>query len=224
MTQHYFPFELLSIWELSLLDTVDSEPVSRGTIQNIRSPSVTLNVSLVGQQSQKRISARALLNSGAEGMIINHSFAQKHNLTLHTLCSSLNIQNVNGSLNHSGPIHFIIIQTLWISTHNNQLHQEHSEFYVTSLATHDIILDTDWLKAHNLELIWTNSQITFFRCLAACTLTSKPLVIWSTNHTAPAIYISTLDLSLTVILGSNYEQLATPYFLLQYQLLKNPKP
>ena len=83
--------ESLFIREISLLDTVDSEPVPKGTIRNIRSPSVTLKVYLVGQRSQKQISARALLDSGAEGMIINHSFAQQHNLTLRTLRSPLNV-------------------------------------------------------------------------------------------------------------------------------------
>ena len=157
-------------------------------------------------------------------MIINHSFAQHHNLTLCTLRSPLNVRNVDGSLNRSGPIHFTTIQTLRISTHNNQYHQERSEFYVTSLATHDIILGTDWLKAHNPELNWTNSQITFSRCPTSCALTHKPLIVRSTNCTSPTIYISTLNPSSTVTLDSQYEQLATPYFLLQHQLLKYHEP
>ena len=41
-----------------------------------------LRVFLVGRQSQKKISASTLLDSGAEGMIINTTFAQKHKLTL----------------------------------------------------------------------------------------------------------------------------------------------
>ena len=146
------PAESLFIQEISLLDTVDSEPVPKGTIRNIRSPLVMLKVSLVRQQSQKRISARALLDSGAKGIIINHSFAQHHNLTLCTLRSPLNVQNVDGSLNRSGPICFTTIQTLQISMHSNQYHQECFKFYVTSLAIHNIILGTDWLKAHNPEL------------------------------------------------------------------------
>ena len=41
---------------------------------------------------------------------------------------------------------------------------------------------------------------------------------------SPTIYISALDPSSTITLGSQYKQLATPYFLLQHQLLKYYKP
>ena len=157
-------------------------------------------------------------------MIINHSFAQHHNLILRTLCSPLNVRNVDSSLNRSGPICFTTIQTLRISTHNDQYHQERSEFYITSLATHDIIVGTDWLKAHNPELNWMNSQITFSCCPTSCTLTHKPLIVRSTNCPSPTIYISALNPSPTVTLGSQYKQLAAPYFLLQHQLLKYHEP
>ena len=178
----------------------------------------------MGQQSQRKISARALLDSGAEGMIINHSFARQNNLTLRTLRSPLKVRNVDGSLNRSGPIRFTTIQTLRISTPDNNYHQERSEFYVTSLATHDIILGTDWLKAHNPELNWTTSHITFSRCPPSCTLTTKPLTIRTVTHSSPTIYISSLDPTPTTNLAPVYEQIAAPYFLLQHQLFKYQEP
>ena len=45
---------------------LDSEPVPGDTIQNRRSPSITLRVTLVGKKSGREISACALLDSGAE--------------------------------------------------------------------------------------------------------------------------------------------------------------
>ena len=66
----------------SLFETSDSTPVLGDTIQNIRSPSIVLRVTLVGHKSGKEVSAKALLDSGAEGIIIDHAFAMKHNLTL----------------------------------------------------------------------------------------------------------------------------------------------
>lgn len=66
----------------SLLETIDVKPVPKGTIRNIRSPSLTLKVLLIGNLSGKEISARALMNSGVEGMIINHDFAIWNNLML----------------------------------------------------------------------------------------------------------------------------------------------
>ena len=54
---------------------LDSEPVPGDTIQNRQSPSITLRVTLVGKKSGWEISARALLDSGAEGIIVDHDFA-----------------------------------------------------------------------------------------------------------------------------------------------------
>ena len=69
----------------AILDTLDSEPVAPEVIRNIRSPSIALRVFLVGKISGKEISARALVDSGAEGMIIHEDFARQHKLTLRTL-------------------------------------------------------------------------------------------------------------------------------------------
>jgi hypothetical protein len=104
-----------------------------------------LRVFLVGKQSQKKISASALLDSSAKGMIINTTFAQKHKLTLQTLKHSLSVKNVDGSPNKAGLIRFTTIQTICIKTSDKQFHKEHSEFYITAVGTHDLILGTDWL-------------------------------------------------------------------------------
>ena len=151
---------------------------------NIRSPSVTLRVLLIGKQSGKKISANALLDSGVEGMIIDSAFAKKHFLTLRTLCAPLPVHNVNGTMNNSGPIRFTTIQTVLIQNRAaTQYHQERAKFYVTSVATNDIIFGTDWLKAHNPELDWTSSRLAFTRCPPSCLQSSSPLVIPVDVHT-----------------------------------------
>jgi hypothetical protein len=76
-------------------------------------------------------------------MIMNSTFAQKHNLTLRTLKTPLPVKNVDGSPNKSGPIRSTTIQTIRITGPDNHFHQERSEFYVTNVGTHDIILGTD---------------------------------------------------------------------------------
>jgi hypothetical protein len=78
--------------------------------------------------------------------------------------------------NNSGPIRFTTIQTVLIQN-RAAFHIERTEFYVTSVATHDIIFGTDWLKAHNPELDWTSSRLAFTRCPSSCTQSSSPLVI-----------------------------------------------
>jgi hypothetical protein len=100
-------------------------------------------VSLVGQWSQQQISAFALLDNGAEGMIINTAFAQKHKLTLRMLKSPLPVKNVDSSPNKARPICSTTIQTIHIQTLEKHYHQKHSEFYVTNVSTHDIILGTN---------------------------------------------------------------------------------
>src|SRR5882757_10574515 len=83
----------------SLLEMLDSEPVPGDTIRNIRSPSVTLRVTLVGKKSGHKISVQALLDSGAEGIIIDQDFATKNKLTLRTLVKPLPVKNVDGTFN-----------------------------------------------------------------------------------------------------------------------------
>ena len=71
------PVRSCHIRQYNLLETVDSEPVPHDTIRNIRSPSIELRVTLVGQKTGRQISARALLDSRAEGLglVIDDTFA-----------------------------------------------------------------------------------------------------------------------------------------------------
>jgi hypothetical protein len=73
---------MLPVQRSHLLETLDSEPVPRDMICNIRSPLITLRVTLVGQRMGKEISACALLDSGAEGIIVDYAFAKAIKLTL----------------------------------------------------------------------------------------------------------------------------------------------
>ena len=154
---------------------------------------MTLRVFLIGKLSGKKISASALLDSGAEGMIINHDFAKKHALTLRILRDPLPVKNVDGSSNRSGPIRFTTIQNIRIQTPDDQYHEERSEFYVTNVGTHDIILGTDWLKAHNPELDWKSSRLVFSRCPTTCNLSIRPLTLQPSTSRLPAVCISALE-------------------------------
>ena len=91
---------------------LDSEPVPGDTIQNRRSPSITLRVTLVGKKSGQEISACTLLDSGAEGIIVDHDFAIRNNLTLRTLVNPLPVKNVDGTLNKKGSVRYTTIQKI----------------------------------------------------------------------------------------------------------------
>ena len=157
-------------------------------------------------------------------MIINHDFAKQHKLTLRTLRSPLPVKNVDGSMNRTGPIHSTTIQTVRIQNDQNEFHQERSEFYVTTIGTHDLILSTDWLKAHNPELDWSTSCITFIRCPSSCSQSSHPLIIQPPPSKEPSVFISSVDPAPAPAISRIYQQCAAHLFLVQHELLKYLPP
>src|SRR6267154_4092925 len=183
-----------------------------------------LQVSLVGKHSGKEISARALLDSGAEGMIINSSFAKCHKLTLRQLRKPLPIRNVDSSSNKAGAVSFTTIQTVRLWTPQNQYHEEQSEFYVTAIGDHDIILGTDWLKAHNPEVNWTTFQLAFTRCPQTCTLSERPPIIHLATTTHPTMIISILEPRTPELIEPALDNVAAVPFMLQEQLFKYHTP
>jgi hypothetical protein len=202
---------------VSYFKTLDSDPVPGDTIRNIRSPSIVLRVTLVGKHSGHEISARALLDSGAEGIIMDKTFADRHQLTLRTLTQPLPVRNVDGTFNLAGTVKHTTIQVLRIKTPAGNYHEEQTELYVTTLGDQDIIFGTDWLHAHNPEVNWARPQLAFTRCPPTCTLSQTPLIIESSRpvskHTTinrlnpdpePNLDNDILDLGLEVFLSIQY--------------------
>jgi hypothetical protein len=181
-------------------------------------------VSLIGKHSGKEISARTLVDSGAEGMIINNDFTKKNNLTLRELKKPLPIRNVDGSSNKSGAVLSTTIQTIRLWTPSNQYHEEQSEFYVTAIGTHDIILGTDWLLAHNPEVNWTTSQLAFTRCPKTCTLSERPLVVHPLASKTPVALISSIDPHPLDAPETPLSIFAVSTFITQHQLFKYHEP
>ena len=93
----------------------------------------------------------ALLDSGAEGIIIDQDFATRNKLTLRTLVNPLPVKKVDGTLNKRGSVRFTTIQHIHIKTLDDHYHEELSELYVTTLGDHDIIFGTDWLHTNVLS-------------------------------------------------------------------------
>jgi len=69
----------------SLLETLGAKHVPEETIWNRQVPSIVLRVTLVGKLSGREISACALLDSGAEGIIMDDGFMHANGLMLQTL-------------------------------------------------------------------------------------------------------------------------------------------
>ena len=158
------------------LATLDSAPVTSDVVRNIRSPSIAIRVELVGRISGKVISARALLDSGAEGLIIHEHYAKNNRLTLRTLVKPRPAQNVDGTENLNGLICHTTIQHLRLRDSASNAHDERAEFYITNIGDYDMILGTDWLRFHNPEVDWKRDQITLNRCPTTCKTKGTPVI------------------------------------------------
>jgi hypothetical protein len=150
-------------------------------------------VTLVGKKSNREISARALLDSGAERITIDQDFATGNKLTLRNLVHPLPVKNVDGTLNKRGSIKYTTIQRIRIKTPDGHFHEETAELYITTLEDHDIIFGTDWLRAHNPEVNWMLPQVSFTRCPKECTLSQTPLIITSRKAQTRATTINAIQ-------------------------------
>ena len=102
--------------KFALLFPNPSEPVYPSEIRtsavtrNSATPSITLEAHFVGKKTGRLIGAAALLDSGAEGIIVNQKFAKKNNFTLRLLPRPIPVRNVDGSTNVSGAVRFATVQ------------------------------------------------------------------------------------------------------------------
>ncbi|KAF5318226.1 hypothetical protein D9758_019058 [Tetrapyrgos nigripes] len=145
--------------------------------RNRQIPSITLKTELIGKFTGRKIDANALIDSGAEGIIINGQFARKHQLTLLPIKNPFPVRNIDGSENTMGWVREYTIQKLRIYSRDGvAYHEEEAEFYVTDIGDHDIILGTDWLEEHNPDIDWSDSRVDMTRCPETC-ITAKPPVL-----------------------------------------------
>ncbi|TFY74548.1 hypothetical protein EWM64_g9464 [Hericium alpestre] len=120
---------------------------------------------------KKQIDAEALLDSGAEGIIMHPNFTKKHQFPLKKLPKPFPIRNVDNSKNIMG--WNIRIQVY--AKDSVSFHEETAEFYLVDIGDYNIILGTDWLQEHNPEIDWVSCHVDMTRCPPSCTL-NKPLV------------------------------------------------
>ena len=153
--------------KFALLFPNPSEPVYPSEIRtsavtrNSATPSITLEAHFVGKKTGRLIGAAALLDSGAEGIIVNEKFAKKNNFTLRLLPRSIPVRNVDGSTNASGAVQFATVQQVRIHSQDDPTiyHEELAEFFVADIGDHDVILGTDWLREHNPDIDWFKPQV-----------------------------------------------------------------
>jgi hypothetical protein len=127
--------------------------VTVDTVWNNRSRSIQIPVRIISEEG--KTDAKALLDSGAEGVYINTNYVKKHQLPLQDLKMPIYPRNVDGTPNQNGAIrHAAILQ---MEMGND--YRERVMFLVTDMGNHDILLGTDWLKVHNPNIDWANNRI-----------------------------------------------------------------
>lgn len=103
--------------------------------------------------------AIVILNSGAEGNFISHTFATKSNISLIRKNRPYPLRTVDGSAS-SYDKGWIRVETepakLTIGKHVEKITLD-----VTSILGHDIILGIPWFKAHEPHIKWKERTVTF---------------------------------------------------------------
>jgi hypothetical protein len=132
-------------------------------------PSIELNALLIGKN--KTAAAKALVDSGATGNLINRKFAAKHQMTPHVLKMPIPLLNADNS---ESLVKSCINVTMRLTDQEGQVHQETIKMYTANIGQQDIILGTGWLIKHNPEIDWENYELKFSRCPSTCKL-EEPL-------------------------------------------------
>src|SRR5258705_3254663 len=129
------------------------------------SPSIWIPVEIV--QQSRTIHCKALIDSGATGILMHHKFASQNQLATHDLARPIPVRNIDGTPNSGGQITQSVTTQLTINA--QPIHSEQVRFLITDLGHEDVILGTDWLRQHNPNIDWTRDNVTFSRCPETCT-------------------------------------------------------
>jgi len=106
---------------------------------------------------------KVLLDSGATGMFMSKSLAQRGGYRLIKLDQPLQVRNVDGTRNSGGAItHEVEVNMFYKG------HVERVRINVCELGKIDVILGMLWLAVHNLEIDWEKGEVRMTRCPPLC--------------------------------------------------------
>ena len=113
----------------------------------------------------KIATARALLDSGATGNILNLDFVKRHRIQTQTPEYPLPLKTADGSESKVSTYATLVMQ---IQDSGGNTHEENIKFYIANIGKQDIILGTGWLIKHNPDIDWKTYQICMTRCPSEC--------------------------------------------------------
>jgi hypothetical protein len=149
------------------IDTDIPQKLYLASLKSSNLPSFEIKVRII--QGNKSVVAKALIDSGAEGNLINVDFARKHRLKETRLPRDIQVVNVDNTENTIDTD----LGALVIINGAKGTHKEYNRFYVANIGKQDIILGSDWLVEHNPEFHWRNYSMDLTRCPKTCQVRGK---------------------------------------------------
>ena len=131
---------------------------------------VTVKIGLERIDTQEGVTVKALLDSGAMGLVMSSEFARKQGFKLKKLERPINMRNVDGSLNKKKPIEYTVEVNIYY-----QGHRERMEIDVIGGQKWTVILGMPWLARHNPEIDWRTGKVKMVRCLEECGKQWRPV-------------------------------------------------
>jgi len=122
-----------------------------------------MNVGLEKLENHKGIAVRALLDSGATGLVMDTTFAKEKGFKMEKLKKPLLVRNVDRTVNAGGAITHQIECNMFFKGY-----VERARMDVCNLGKTEVILGILWLVAHNPEIDWKKEEVEMMRCPPIC--------------------------------------------------------
>jgi len=114
-----------------------------------------ISVGLCTMNTHHMVDVKALLDSGAIGMVIDKKFAEGNGIVMWILDKPIWVYNADGTLNQEGSItHGVTLMLL------HKGHKEKAVFEVCDLGKSTVIIGYIWLWKHNPEIDWKTGDIS----------------------------------------------------------------
>jgi len=148
--------------------TVNQKAVQKVKAREVRQTfkplrEVWMNVGIEKVDTHEGRTVKALLDSGATGLFMSKSLAQKGGYRLIKLDRPLQVRNVDGTGNSRGAITHEVEVNMFYKGHVERVRMD-----VCELGKTDVILGMLWLAAHNPEIDWEKGEVKMTRCPPLC--------------------------------------------------------
>ena len=149
-------------------ETVNQKAVQKVEAREVRQTfkpleEVWMNVGIEKMDTYKGRMVKALLDSGATGLFMSKSLAQKGGYRLIKLDRPLQVRNVDSTGNSGGAITYEVEVNMFYKGHVERVQMD-----IYELGKTDVILGILWLAAHNPEINWEKGEVRMTRYPPLC--------------------------------------------------------